>query len=388
MEAIRIVEAGELKKDRGGFEPGDTVKVMVKVVEGEKERLQAFEGVVIRRRGGGTGASFTVRRISYGVGRGAHVPGALAADRQDPGDEAGDGAAVEALLPPRAGGQGGAPQGEARRAVPASRRARQLRPRDVARGRARTASRAPPGDEGVTRLAGVDEAGRGPLAGPVVAAAVMLAPGHADPRAWTTRSGCTPEQRAELFDDHSREGAGSGRGGRRSPHDRSDQHPAGDPSGDGPGPGRARPRAGAGADRLRGGAGPVLPAAQPGRRRPALGLGGRGLDRGQGHARPDHGGRRPGVPASTDSSATRATRPRSTGTRSSATVPARCTAAPSPDCGTSSRCSREASCSGSAPIRDGRSRDGRSRHGQGVGHVPTDTRKVTGDKGKRRPRGS
>jgi large subunit ribosomal protein L19 len=68
MEAIRIVEAGDLKKDRGGFLPGDTVKVMVKVVEGEKERLQAFEGVVIRKRGGGTGASFTVRRISYGVG--------------------------------------------------------------------------------------------------------------------------------------------------------------------------------------------------------------------------------------------------------------------------------------------------------------------------------
>jgi len=52
MEAIRIVEAGDLKKDRGGFRPGDTVKVMVKVVEGEKERLQAFEGVVIRKRGG------------------------------------------------------------------------------------------------------------------------------------------------------------------------------------------------------------------------------------------------------------------------------------------------------------------------------------------------
>ena len=68
MEAIRIVEAGDLKKDRGGFRPGDTVKVMVKVVEGEKERLQAYEGVVIRKRGGGTGASFTVRRISYGVG--------------------------------------------------------------------------------------------------------------------------------------------------------------------------------------------------------------------------------------------------------------------------------------------------------------------------------
>jgi large subunit ribosomal protein L19 len=68
MEAISIVDAGELKKDRGGFAPGDTVKVFVKVIEGEKERLQAFEGVVIRKRGGGAAASFTVRRISYGVG--------------------------------------------------------------------------------------------------------------------------------------------------------------------------------------------------------------------------------------------------------------------------------------------------------------------------------
>ena len=68
MEAISIVDAGELKKDRGGFGPGDTVKVFVKVVEGEKERLQAFEGVVIRKRGGGAAASFTVRRVSYGVG--------------------------------------------------------------------------------------------------------------------------------------------------------------------------------------------------------------------------------------------------------------------------------------------------------------------------------
>jgi large subunit ribosomal protein L19 len=68
MEAIRIVEAGELKRDRRGFQPGDTVRVSVKVIEGEKERIQAFEGVVIRRRGGGASASFTVRRISYGVG--------------------------------------------------------------------------------------------------------------------------------------------------------------------------------------------------------------------------------------------------------------------------------------------------------------------------------
>ena len=68
MEAIQIVDAAELKRDRGGFGPGDTVRVSVKVVEGEKERVQAVEGVVIRRRGGGAGASFTVRRISYGVG--------------------------------------------------------------------------------------------------------------------------------------------------------------------------------------------------------------------------------------------------------------------------------------------------------------------------------
>jgi large subunit ribosomal protein L19 len=68
MDAIRLVEAGQLKKDRAGFDPGDTVRVHVKVIEGEKERTQLFEGVVIRKRGEGIKASFTVRRISYGVG--------------------------------------------------------------------------------------------------------------------------------------------------------------------------------------------------------------------------------------------------------------------------------------------------------------------------------
>src|SRR5438552_3829025 len=68
MDAIRLIEAAQMKKDRGGFGPGDTVRVQVKVVEGEKERIQAFEGVVIRKRGEGVKASFTVRRISYGVG--------------------------------------------------------------------------------------------------------------------------------------------------------------------------------------------------------------------------------------------------------------------------------------------------------------------------------
>ncbi|MBI3029482.1 MAG: 50S ribosomal protein L19 [Candidatus Rokubacteria bacterium] len=68
MDAIGVVEASQLKKNRGDFAPGDTVKVQVKVVEGEKERIQSFEGVVIRKRREGARASFTVRRISYGVG--------------------------------------------------------------------------------------------------------------------------------------------------------------------------------------------------------------------------------------------------------------------------------------------------------------------------------
>src|SRR3989304_1020689 len=67
MDAINIVEAPLLKKDRGNFAPGDTVKVHVKVVEGEKERVQVFEGVVIRKRGGGARGGFPGRRASPGV---------------------------------------------------------------------------------------------------------------------------------------------------------------------------------------------------------------------------------------------------------------------------------------------------------------------------------
>ena len=68
MDAILLVEAAHMKKDRAAFSPGDQVRVHVKVIEGEKERTQVFEGTVIRRRGEGLRASFTVRRISYGVG--------------------------------------------------------------------------------------------------------------------------------------------------------------------------------------------------------------------------------------------------------------------------------------------------------------------------------
>ncbi len=57
-----------LKDNLPSFDPGDTVRVMVRVREGEKERLQAFEGVCIARRGGGINETFTVRKISAGVG--------------------------------------------------------------------------------------------------------------------------------------------------------------------------------------------------------------------------------------------------------------------------------------------------------------------------------
>lgn len=68
MDLIKQVEKEFLKEQLPDFSPGDTVRVHFKVVEGNRERIQIFEGVVIKRRGSGLGESFTVRRISYGVG--------------------------------------------------------------------------------------------------------------------------------------------------------------------------------------------------------------------------------------------------------------------------------------------------------------------------------
>ncbi len=67
-EIIRSIEEAQLKKSVPSFRIGDTVKVEVKVVEGPRERLQAYEGVVIARRNGSCRETFTVRRTSYGVG--------------------------------------------------------------------------------------------------------------------------------------------------------------------------------------------------------------------------------------------------------------------------------------------------------------------------------
>lgn len=68
MDLLKSVEQEYLKKDLPSFRPGDTVRVHVKVIEGNRERTQMFEGVVIRRRGSGLSETFTVRRVSYGVG--------------------------------------------------------------------------------------------------------------------------------------------------------------------------------------------------------------------------------------------------------------------------------------------------------------------------------
>lgn len=68
MDLIKVIESEQLRSDIPDFNVGDTVKVHVKVKEGSRERIQVYEGVVMKRQGGGLSETFTVRRISYGVG--------------------------------------------------------------------------------------------------------------------------------------------------------------------------------------------------------------------------------------------------------------------------------------------------------------------------------
>ncbi len=68
MDKMKLVEATQMKTDIPKFKPGDTLNVHVRVIEGDKERIQQFQGVVIGRRGAGLGETFTVRKISNGVG--------------------------------------------------------------------------------------------------------------------------------------------------------------------------------------------------------------------------------------------------------------------------------------------------------------------------------
>ncbi|ARU62421.1 50S ribosomal protein L19 [Tumebacillus avium] len=68
QELLKAITAEQIRQDIPQFKAGDTVRVHVKVKEGNRERIQVFEGVVIKRRGGGISATYTVRKMSYGVG--------------------------------------------------------------------------------------------------------------------------------------------------------------------------------------------------------------------------------------------------------------------------------------------------------------------------------
>ena len=68
MDALKIISEGSIKAEKPQFNVGDTVRVDVRIKEGERERIQAFEGTVIAKKHGGVAETFTVRRVSYGVG--------------------------------------------------------------------------------------------------------------------------------------------------------------------------------------------------------------------------------------------------------------------------------------------------------------------------------
>ncbi len=68
MNVIEMIEKEQMRLDIPDFKPGDTIRVHARIKEGEKERIQTFQGVVLRKRNGNTGASFTVRKVSYGIG--------------------------------------------------------------------------------------------------------------------------------------------------------------------------------------------------------------------------------------------------------------------------------------------------------------------------------
>ena len=68
MDALKIISEGSIKAEKPQFNVGDTVRVDVRIKEGDRERIQAFEGTVIAKKHGGVAETFTVRRVSYGVG--------------------------------------------------------------------------------------------------------------------------------------------------------------------------------------------------------------------------------------------------------------------------------------------------------------------------------
>ena len=112
MLDIRVLEQEQIRSDIPAFRVGDTVRVNVKVVEGTRERIQAFEGVVIARKGGSVRETFTVRRVSYGIGVERVFPPSFPEDRHHPDYEARQGQESQAVLSERSRRQVGQDQGK------------------------------------------------------------------------------------------------------------------------------------------------------------------------------------------------------------------------------------------------------------------------------------
>ena len=113
--AIAELEQAQIRSDIPDFRPGDTLKVHVRVKEGNRSRIQVFQGVVIRRQGGGARETFTVRKISYGVGVERTFPVHTPAIDKIEVVTRGPGPPGQAVLPALAARQGGQDQGAPRR---------------------------------------------------------------------------------------------------------------------------------------------------------------------------------------------------------------------------------------------------------------------------------
>ena len=114
MHTLDSLDAASLRSDIPDFRPGDTLKVHVRVVEGNRSRIQVFQGVVIRRQGDGIRETFTVRKVSFGVGVERTFPVHSPDHRQDRGRHPRRRPPRQAVLPARAARQEGQDQGEAR----------------------------------------------------------------------------------------------------------------------------------------------------------------------------------------------------------------------------------------------------------------------------------
>ena len=128
MNVIQELEQEQIAQLTDGrpipeFAPGDTIRVSVKVVEGTRERVQAFEGVCIARKNRGINSAFTVRKISYGEGVERDLSAVQPADHRDRGDASRPRAARQAVLSARPDRQGGAHRRAARRAAGQGRQA-------------------------------------------------------------------------------------------------------------------------------------------------------------------------------------------------------------------------------------------------------------------------